>query len=122
MTTFLEGRHTGEFLIMKEEDDYSVETVTVASGAGKLSAGTVLGVVTASGKYAVYANGASDGTQAAKAVLYDNVDATSADVSAVVVVRLAEVNAAELVWDASNSGSDITAGLADLKALGIVAR
>lgn len=123
MTAFTEGRHAGEFLVYKEEFDYSVETLTIASGAGKLSAGTVLGRVTASGKLVAYANGASDGSQTAVGVLWDNVDATSADVKAVVVVRgPAAVVASRLVWDASNGPSDKTAGLADLAAIGIISR
>jgi len=60
-------------------DHTIVTSVTVASGEGVLEAGTVLGKVTASGKYAAYDNAASDGTQTAVAILADKVDATSSD-------------------------------------------
>lgn len=123
MTTFTEGKHDGEFLLMKEEFDYSVETVTVASGAGKLEAGTVLGKLTSGGKYVAYDNTASDGSEAAAGVLWGNVDATDADAKAVVVVRgPAEIITSRLTWASANNSGAKTAGLADLLALGIVAR
>ncbi len=53
---------------------------TIASGAGVLTRGTVLGKVTASGKYIAYTSGAADGSQNPVAVLAVNVDATSEDV------------------------------------------
>ena len=56
--------------------------VTIASGQGELAKGTVLGKISASGKYAAYDDDASDGTQAAKLILAEAVDATSADVKA----------------------------------------
>ncbi len=56
------------------------EPITIASGAGILPRGTVLGKITASGKYIKSASAASDGSQVPSAVLVDGVDATSADV------------------------------------------
>jgi len=56
--------------------------VTIASGAGVLAKGTVLGKITASGKYTAYNNGASDDSEVAKLILAEDVDATSADVKA----------------------------------------
>lgn len=41
--------------------------------------GTVVGIVTASGKYAAYSNGNSDGTQVARGVLLDFVDMKGGD-------------------------------------------
>lgn len=57
------------------------QPITVASGAGVLARGTVLGIVTASGKYVKSASAASDGSQTPVAVLADSIDATSADVA-----------------------------------------
>ena len=51
----------------------------VVSGAGKLTRGTVLGLVTLSGKLTIVNSTKSDGTQLPYAVLAENVDATSAD-------------------------------------------
>lgn len=57
--------------------------VTVASGAGVLVRGTVLGVITASGKCVKVDSTKTDGSQSPKYVLSNDVDATSADVVAV---------------------------------------
>lgn len=57
------------------------QPITVASGAGVVARGTVMGIVTASGKYIPSASAASDGSQTPVAVLADTVDATSADVA-----------------------------------------
>ena len=54
--------------------------VTIVSGTGEVAAGTVLGKITASGKYTKYNDSGSDGEQTAKLILKDAVDATSADV------------------------------------------
>jgi hypothetical protein len=59
-----------------------IRPVTIASGAGVLTKGTVLGKITASGKYKAYNDANSDGTQTAKLILAEDVDATSADVNA----------------------------------------
>lgn len=56
--------------------------VTIVSGAGELAKGTVLGKITASGKYDAYDNTDNDGTETAKLILANAVDATSADVKA----------------------------------------
>ncbi|WP_094607740.1 hypothetical protein SPSIL_008980 [Sporomusa silvacetica DSM 10669] len=58
----------------------STKNVTIASGAGKLVRGTVLGVITTSGKYTTVNSTNTDGSQTAKAILVYDVDATSADV------------------------------------------
>lgn len=53
--------------------------VTIAQNATPLAEGTILGKITASGKYAVYADGASDGTQTAVGILAEYVDASGGD-------------------------------------------
>ena len=55
--------------------------VTIVSGSGALTRGTLLGKVSASGKYKPYNNANADGSETAKLVLAENVDATSADVN-----------------------------------------
>ena len=60
------------------------KNITIASGAGKLARGTVLGKVTASGKYLKVNSANTDGSQTAKCVLAYPVDATSTDVVATV--------------------------------------
>ena len=111
--------------VLKYEDgSYSRDTVTIASGAGVLDIGTVLGKITASGKYKKHVNGATDGTEVAAAVLIAHVDATSADVlQAIVITRHAEVSRQGLKWDSSvNNQAKQDAAIAQLQSLGIVTR
>ncbi len=91
----------GAFIKSEANGDLSRETVTIVSGSGKLIAGTVLGQITVGGKYKPYDNNNSDGSETAKAILVYDVDATSEDVAAVVIVRLAEVWTNRLQWAAS---------------------
>lgn len=58
----------------------NTDNVTIVSGSGVLVPGTVLGKITASGKYKPSTTGAVDGSQTPVAILADAVDATSADV------------------------------------------
>lgn len=110
-------------VVKMEHATYSRDLVTIASGAGVLEIGTVLGKITASGKYEVHADGANDGTETAVAVLVEKVDATSADKPAVVVSRFAEVSRLGLKWDASvNTEAKKNAAIAELAAVGIITR
>ena len=115
MVTLVEGNHVGEFLLNEGEGYYSRETVTIAAAAGKMPSGTLIGKITASGKYTAYSNVAADGTEVCKGVLFTEVEDLAVDQKAVVIVRLAEVAAVRL------TGSDV-AGVADLLALGIIVR
>ena len=83
MTTLVEGKHPGGFLVWEAFRDYTRETITVA--AGTLEPGTVLGKITASGKYAAHDPAAVDGTETAVAVLWGKADASGGDAPAVVV-------------------------------------
>lgn len=56
--------------------------VLLASGNGVLAKGTVLGKITASGKFAPYAAANSDGTQTAVCILDNDHDTTNNDVGA----------------------------------------
>lgn len=90
----------GSYAFLKSEANgtLSREAIVIASGAGSLLCGSVLGKVTASGKYKLYDNDAADGTQTAVAILAYDVDATSADQAAVGIVREAEAWRDRLVW------------------------
>ncbi|NDV88795.1 head decoration protein [Aurantimonas aggregata] len=85
-----EGRYPSDWL-KEYEHDYSVEEVIIASGAGIVDSGTVVGKITASGKYAVVTVAAVDGSQNAAGIVMRLVDATSADAAAVIVARKAKV-------------------------------
>lgn len=92
------------FVLSEGNGLISRDVVTIASGAGKLEPGTVLGQVTASKKFVSSPNASvegSEGAETAKAILAYGVDATDADVEAVVVSRHAEVKVPMLVFHAS---------------------
>lgn len=55
---------------------------TIVSGAGVLVAGTVLGKITASGKYKTALAASNDGSETPHRILAVDVDATAADVKA----------------------------------------
>jgi hypothetical protein len=119
MTVLTESSHAGEFLLSEANGNRSRENVTVVSGQ-VLDAGTVVGKVTATGKYAIYSNGASDGTEVAAGVLLNAVDASGGDTDGVIIARDAEVIADSLIFE--SGGTATTAGIADLAAIGIIAR
>lgn len=111
-----EQKRAGEFLIAEGNGSISREKVVVVSGAGVLVPGTVLGKITASGKYDAYDNAdVTTGLGTAVAVLYNEVDATAADAEAVVIARHAEVD--ETLLTGINAE-----GKTDLAALQIIVR
>ncbi len=123
MTTLTEGNHTGGFLVWEVLRDFTRETVILASGAGKLAPGTVLGKITTGGKYTVLTPGAANGGQNAAGILWDAVDATDADAPGVAILRgPAIVNRNEIVWPDGATEAQITTATTALAALGIIQR
>ena len=121
MITLTEGPHPGGFLTWEVLRDYTRDTVTIASGAGQLAPGTVLGRITTGGKYTVLTPGASNGSQNAAGILWGKADATDADAPGVVLVRgPAIVNRHEIVFAGSLTGGEIAAAHAALMAAGIL--
>jgi len=121
MTTLTEGTHVGGFLVWEAHRDYTRETITVASGT--LVPGTVLGKITASGKYAAHDPNATDGTETAVAVLWGKADASGGDAPAVAVVRgPAIVNRHDLVFVGTPSDPEIAAAHTALLDAGILVR
>jgi hypothetical protein len=121
MTTLVEGKHPGGFLVWECSSDYTRETITVA--AGTLEPGTVLGKITASGKYAAHDPAALDGTETAVAVLWGKADASGGDAPAVALVRGPTiVNRHYLVFAGSPSEGEIAAAHTALLAAGILVR
>ena len=116
MPELQEGQYAGEFIVSEGNGTISRETITVLSGEA-LEVGAVLGKVTASGKYKALDPAAMDGSQAAVAVLYDAVDASAGDAEGVAILRMAEVNAAELVWPDGITAGQQTTALAQLALL-----
>ena len=123
MTTHTEGKHAGGFLVWEVLRDYTRETITVASGAGKLEPGTVLGKITTGGKYTGLAPAATNGSQTAAGILWAGVDASAADAPGVVVLRGPTlVNQHELVWPDGATEAQITAATTALATIGIILR
>ena len=123
MTMLTEGKHTGGFLVWEVLRDYTRETVTIASGAGKLEPGTVLGRITTGGKYTSFAPGASNGSQNASGILWDSVDASAADAPGVVLLRgPAIANRHDLVWPDGATEAQITTATTALASIGIILR
>jgi hypothetical protein len=103
---------------------YCRETVVINNAAANLKIGTVLGVVTATGKYKVCVQTATDGSQNAAAVLMeDKTIANSTDTKVLALVRgPAIVSKSGLVFDASfDQEAKRAAAYASLAAKGIVA-
>ena len=110
--------------VVKDEgkNRFSRDEDVLASGSGVVACGTVLGRVTASSKFKPLAPGASDGTQIAAAIILQRADATSADKIVVNLKRRAQVVLQSLVWPEGVTDAQKSTALAQLEALGIVAR
>ena len=116
----------GDLLKYELNGNYSRETVTLKAGTN-YTLGSVLGKITASGKYRLSpaAQFAGDeGAETAIAVLIEAVDATDADKAGLVVARGPVIlSKAALVLDASvDDASKTAAKHAELSAVGLVAR
>ncbi len=104
-----------EFVLTEAHGQRSRENITVVQTGAAIFSGTLLGKITASGKYKAYSNGASDGSEVAAGVLYNHLPARTGDTKAVGFVRDCEVIRDVLI------GLD-TAGEADLKNAGVLVR
>ncbi|MBU1080914.1 MAG: head decoration protein [Spirochaetes bacterium] len=84
------------------------DSVTILTGQGILTRGTVLGKITASGKYIKSLSGASDGSQTPACILAETVDATSADAPAVVYLS-GEFSGAALILGTAHTIATVKA-------------
>jgi len=109
---------SSEWLKHVNDPQLDFEEITIAAAAGNLPTGTVLGKITASGKYKRHVAGAADGTETAAGILLDGVDASGAsDVKAVRVRSNARIAPLALSWDVSvNTAPEKAAALASLAA------
>lgn len=116
MTTILNSNpRLAEFVLSEASGQRSRENIVVVQTGTEIKSGTVLGKITASGKYAPYSNVASNGTEVAAGVLYNYLPADTGDTKAVGFVRDCEVNRFAL------TGLD-AAGEADLVLKGVLVR
>ena len=123
MPTLTQAPSQGDVVKFQIDPNYTNEAITLLLGTNYKS-GSVLGKITATGKYKLAAVGAVDGSAVAVAVLLNPADATSADATGVILARgPAIVSKAALVFDASVNTVPLTATkYAELVAVGIVPR
>ncbi len=123
MTVLQQPATMGDVLKYEVNPNFTRETVTLLAGTA-YPVGSVLGRITASGKYKLATSGGSDGAQTASAVLLYAVDATLADAVGIVVARGPSiVSRASLAYDATvDDGAKITTKIGQLAAVGIIAR
>ena len=115
MPILTESTHNTEFLLMEEEGSFSRTQIVIAAAAPALASGTLLGKITASGKYVAYANGAADGSETCVGILLNAVPDAAVDQKAVMINRVAEVMTSRL------TGLDAP-GIVDLAAIGVIVR
>lgn len=123
MPPLVKGPTEGDILKFDLDKNYTREVVTLLAGTD-YAIGSVLGQITASGKYQLSPATGADGSQVAGAVLIEAVDATSGDRAGVVIKRgPAIVSQGELVYSATvDDDTKRAAKRAQLVALGIVPR
>ena len=97
---------------------------TLADGATDFAVGDRFNITVTggAGKYKEYNPGNTDGSEVVAGILWDDCDASAADAKCVVVARDCEVNQGEISWFSGASAGQITAGIAGLRALGIICR
>jgi len=123
MPVLTEPPSMGDVLKYEVNPNYTREVVTLLQGM-PYPVGSVLGQITASGKYKLATSGGADGAQTATAVLLHAVDATLADASGIVIARGPSiVSRAGLAYDGTvDDSTKITTKIGQLAAVGIVAR
>lgn len=123
MSVLTQPPSMGDVLKYEVNPNYTREVITLLAGLS-YPVGSVLGKITASGKYTLSPATGSDGAETASAVLLDAADATLADATGIVVMRgPVIVSRAGLAFDASvNDGTKITTKLTQLASAGIVTR
>ena len=121
MAAKTEPNYLGDWLKFEEDNLYSRDQVTVASGQN-LKTGTVVGIITASGKVTQLAPSANDGSENAAGVLLGDVDASAGDTPGVIIARHAICSDKGLVWPSGITGPQKNTALGQVKALGILVR
>ena len=123
MPVLTEPPSMGDVLKYEVNPNYTREVITLLAGM-PYPVGSVLGRITASGKYTLSAATGADGSQVASAVLLYAVDATLADATGIVVARGPTiVSRAGLAYGATvDDGAKITTKIGQLAAVGIIAR
>ena len=126
MATLTKLQATASFIVSESNGYRSRDDVTVTVPASTTySAGTILGKITATGKFVRHAAGATNGSEDEAGVLYETITNTTGsgvDSTAVNFARDAEVNGHELTYEIGADAPQIVLSDAALKALGIIVR
>jgi hypothetical protein len=123
MPTLTQAPSQGDVVKFQIDPNYTNEAITLLLGTN-YKPGSVLGKITATGKYKLAVVGAVDGSAVAVAVLLNPADATAADATGLILARgPAIVSKAALVFDVSVNTAPLTATkYAELTTVGIVPR
>ncbi len=122
MPVITEGLNLGDLLKYEAPNLYSRDQITVGAGQS-LPLGTVVGLVTATGKLKQIDPSATDGSQYAAGVLMQAVDATLIDrEDGLMLARHAIVADHALAWPAAITAAEKLAAIAQLKSLGVLVR
>ena len=126
MATLQKRQATASFIVSESNGYRSRDDVTVTVPADTTyAAGTILGKITATGKFVRHAAGATNGSELEAGVLFETITNTTAsgvDSSAVNFARDAEVNGHELTYEVGADAPQIIVSDAALKALGMIVR
>jgi len=96
--------------------------MTLADGATDFDIDDTFTIDVIINEYAEHNPGASDGTETAKAILFDAVDASSAEQACVISKRDCEVNGDELVWKTGMTSVQKASAATSLASVGIILR
>ena len=122
MPSIIEPKNLGDLLKYEAPNLYSRDRATVASGQ-TLALGTVVGVVTATSKLKAFDPAATDGTEIARGVIANDVDAALADRDdGLLIARHALVARSALVWPSGITAELKAVAEAQLRAIGILVR
>jgi len=86
-------------------------SVTIAAGAGVLKAGSVLGKVSADGKYKLSDDGASDGSEVPDMILLKAVDASGTEDVVAPALKAGVVSDVDLVFGGAHTAASVDATL-----------
>ena len=96
--------------------------LTIADGAEDFDVGDTFTIDAIRKEYGIFNAGASDGTQTAVAVLFNQVDASSSEQDCVVVKRDAEVKGHTLTWNSGTTEVQKSTAIVSLANVGIIVR
>jgi len=111
----------GDLIKLEEDQNYSRDSITVASGEN-LVLGTVVGRVTLSGEIVALATSGSTGAEVAFGVIGEDVDASLEATGSWIIARHALIAEGSLIWPGGITANQLADGIAQLRALGVVTR